>query len=528
MRASIDVVKEYVTAPISSAIQRYIEQLRLRQFFGDIANAKACLETLQEKIRKSPPSELLPSLIKERDAEKVRLQSLMQTVSPWLWEKSCEKDEDLMRGLKAKLQNVSENLDTSDASLRQETFENDLQQIEELEDRVKAWLEERKTRNESASAFKQQSMQALEKVTSRASELGLGDVFTLAVGTPEKATDIEGELLSLRGALQEELNFLQDDTLELQMKELLSTVSCILRNFENLAEKIGFDETAFHSPKALIDFVLLGSREPNLLHLEQLYKKLELSRGAIEILNSLKKVKDLAEKDAKANTEHFKTLIAQQEMILSDGTPIELSKKIRHKLAETLQHAQEHFPELLKDNDWLERLHVSAEDTFEVARSGLWLANVKVSDYQFVGEPLASRGGKMVQKILDTHGRTFVLKQFQLGDMSQSKAFYRQVANLGKVASPHVIQIIGAFVVAPAPGMPPRGCIVMPYYEHGDLAKWIVEHTNEDKAVRDRLATGLLIGIAEFHAHGIVHCDIKPENIFLTSNGTPLLGDLTA
>lgn len=36
---------------------------------------------------------------------------------------------------------------------------------------------------------------------------------------------------------------------------------------------------------------------------------------------------------------------------------------------------------------------------------------------------------------------------------------------------------------------------------------------------------GLLVGIADLHTYNIVHYHIKPENIFLTSNGTPLLGD---
>mmetsp|Transcript_21433 Transcript_21433/g.37859 ORF Transcript_21433/g.37859 Transcript_21433/m.37859 type:complete len:437 (-) Transcript_21433:13-1323(-) len=94
---------------------------------------------------------------------------------------------------------------------------------------------------------------------------------------------------------------------------------------------------------------------------------------------------------------------------------------------------------------------------------------------------------------------------------------------MGNVVSQNVIRITGAFVDT-MHGMP-WGCIVMPYYEHGDLAKWIQEHPNEGKASRDRLAMGLLYGMADLHLHGIVHCDIKPENIFLTSNGTPLLGD---
>jgi len=148
---------------------------------------------------------------------------------------------------------------------------------------------------------------------------------------------------------------------------------------------------------------------------------------------------------------------------------------------------------------------------------------VQITDFQPIGDLLASRGGKTVQKVLDSNGKTLVLKQFQLGHPSHAKTFYTNVANLGKVFSHHVIRIIGAFVDT-THGVP-RGCIVMPFYEQGSLAEWIEKYPHEDKAARDRLAIGLLVGVADLHSHDIVHCDIKPENIFLSSNGTPLLGD---
>ena len=82
-----------------------------------------------------------------------------------------------------------------------------------------------------------------------------------------------------------------------------------------------------------------------------------------------------------------------------------------------------------------------------------------------------------------------------------------------------------------------HGFIEMPLYA-GDLNDWVLPPVNdgdgdaavaEPKSISDAqrrtvLQTALQ-GLAYVHSSGIIHCDIKPANIFLTTGGTAVLGD---
>jgi len=355
--------------------------------------------------------------------------------------------------------------------------------------------------------------------------LGLGDAFPVAYFQPEKAEELKPELLELQNALKEEIKVLRVDTLNEEVPKILQAISSALHRVESTVGNVTFDETTCTiSPNEILEiheYVRLGSNRPNVSSIKQTYENLEKSRNAKDGLRRAKESLKAAVTEEQKT--FYKKEIEDHERVLAKGDPVELSKFLRHKLAEFLQHAQEHYPELLKDKVCLENLRLTSEGLLDVARSNLLLANISIQDFQPVGEPLASRGGKAVQTVLDNADEAMVLKQFQLADSNQSKTFYMQVARMGNVVSQHVIRLIGAFVDS-THGLS-RGCILMPFYEQGDLAKWIKDNPHEDKAKRDLFATGLLIGVADLHALGIVHCDIKPENIFLTSDRTLLLGD---
>lgn len=513
---------------IAPSIQSHFAQMKLWQTFDSIENLKERLDSSQKQIRESHQT-ALQDLIEERNAARDGLRSLLQEVYPWLRVDCCERDEVAACDFQKRLALFLDDLNRNDAKAAHQANEVGLKHYQGLVERAGKCVESYKMKyGNQFNATRELSKKAAESVVLRASKLGLGDTFYLAVTEPEKLAELAHEMSELRNALQEELNVLSEDNLYEEALEMLIDINSTLHHLaETSVEGSDFSTSARLSMENFnktYNYVLLGTKMPDLLHLEKMYEKLVASRKAMESLNSLKKARDnLEAEDSEGATEFFGPIIAKQERILSEGTPFDLSKRFRHKLAETLQHAEDHYPELLKDKTWLERLHVNTEGLLEVARSDLWLANVAVSDFRFNGAPLASRGGKTVQKVFDNFGETLVLKLFQLSNSNQSTSFYKQIANLGKVVSQHVIHIIGAFVDT-SHGMP-RGCIIMPFYEQGDLAQWISEHPREDKNVRDRLAMGLLVGVADLHVHSIVHCDIKPENIFLTSNGTPLLGD---
>jgi hypothetical protein len=71
--------------------------------------------------------------------------------------------------------------------------------------------------------------------------------------------------------------------------------------------------------------------------------------------------------------------------------------------------------------------------------------------------------------------------------------------------------------------------LVMEFEEGKDFQQWLTEHGRPDE---DRLLKGILIpvleGLAKVHDKGLLHRDIKPDNIFIRRDGTPVLIDFGA
>lgn len=64
----------------------------------------------------------------------------------------------------------------------------------------------------------------------------------------------------------------------------------------------------------------------------------------------------------------------------------------------------------------------------------------------------------------------------------------------------------------------------MPYYSRGPLSKNL-ESIPTDLPHILRLFRSMVLGVSAIHKEGMVHRDIKPDNIFLDGDGNPVLGD---
>lgn len=110
--------------------------------------------------------------------------------------------------------------------------------------------------------------------------------------------------------------------------------------------------------------------------------------------------------------------------------------------------------------------------------------------------------------------RTDVVVKFITGDLATNPEamarFEREAAAASQVKSPHVVQ---TFDHGTSNGMP---YIVMELLEGEDLGDYLHHHGRMAPKAVVQLVTQLGRALDKAHAKGIVHRDIKPNNIFLT------------
>ena len=65
----------------------------------------------------------------------------------------------------------------------------------------------------------------------------------------------------------------------------------------------------------------------------------------------------------------------------------------------------------------------------------------------------------------------------------------------------------------------------MPFYSGGDLQQFVDGRKSGSDAFRQRVGRTVLQALAYVHSQRIVHCDVKPANIFIQDDGAGVLGD---
>jgi hypothetical protein len=117
------------------------------------------------------------------------------------------------------------------------------------------------------------------------------------------------------------------------------------------------------------------------------------------------------------------------------------------------------------------------------------------------------------------NGEACALKLFRL-DAKKHSAFMKEARRLRQLAHPHIVELRAVFVDAKAS----VGVLEMPLYAHCDVWHWLEA---DKRSIFETLALlrQVLCGLEHVHRMGVVHADVKPENVFVTGDGTGKLGD---
>lgn len=141
----------------------------------------------------------------------------------------------------------------------------------------------------------------------------------------------------------------------------------------------------------------------------------------------------------------------------------------------------------------------------------------RVSDRYRLLRVLGEGGFGRAHLAQDEHtGSLVVVKLLHGGDAAREAGLAR------RIDSPHVVRVLDEGESAGA------GFLAMEYVEGGTLADRLARETRLPPAEVLRLAEGLLGGLAAAHRAGVVHGDVKPDNVLLGADGAPRLADFGA
>ncbi|KAJ4752392.1 hypothetical protein LUZ62_086797 [Rhynchospora pubera] len=122
-----------------------------------------------------------------------------------------------------------------------------------------------------------------------------------------------------------------------------------------------------------------------------------------------------------------------------------------------------------------------------------------------------------------TSGRLFAVKSKQL---SQARDLQREQSILCSLHSPHIISYLGWDITTNTTTMQSVYNLHMEYAPRGSLSDEIKKKGGMLSEGRIRARTReILHGLVYLHDKGVIHCDIKPQNILIGSDGCAKIAD---
>lgn len=142
------------------------------------------------------------------------------------------------------------------------------------------------------------------------------------------------------------------------------------------------------------------------------------------------------------------------------------------------------------------------------------------SRYQIIAQVGQGQFGRVFQAVDQETGQIFALKDLdQIG--YSTKKFLREMSYLVSLRHPNIVSFQG--LEHHSTGR----YLVMDYCDGGTLRQLMESENKLDLNTSLQFILDILAGLAHAHQQGIIHCDIKPENILLKLEGQKLIAKIS-
>jgi serine/threonine protein kinase len=220
--------------------------------------------------------------------------------------------------------------------------------------------------------------------------------------------------------------------------------------------------------------------------------------------------------DDGANSKVLEEAVRSAKVAYSKAVKAEIKVQARFALA-----IRDHYPELVDMLDMAGDPIYKLMEQLESVPVYESRAHYELGDRIQGGTHEVQRATNTIPPDLDSPTNV-VLKRFVLGDASSRKTFEKELQILARMRHPNVIQLTGV-VYEPKEAV---AYLELPYLASGDLRSHLGDkEANRNTAEIQQLFSDLCKALDYLHTSGVVHCDVKPDNILIDGNGTAKLTD---
>eukprot|EP00756_Hemistasia_phaeocysticola_P036512 Hpha_TRINITY_DN16646_c0_g4::TRINITY_DN16646_c0_g4_i1::g.179518::m.179518 len=187
-------------------------------------------------------------------------------------------------------------------------------------------------------------------------------------------------------------------------------------------------------------------------------------------------------------------------------------EQARQKLREARQKLQVALAEELERRHNLELEAVSMPELEYLYPVRTAKASNRIQFDFFDVENQLDRGRHVILRTT-FNGQKCALKEFNLFSDAARQAFDREAPRFQAMDHPNILPMIAVMTDSDSR----KGYMLMPYYEGGNLQRWLQQDGPQAPTFDERLAACTLVLKALFHLHrqGIIHGDIKLENVLV-------------